>query len=246
MPAQDVPAPGDAPSAFEQLGRITLADRPMESVLQLVCQLVTEVTPGDVAASVGVRAGGRPETPVFVGQLAVELDEWQYQQGDGPCLAAVTDHVLVVVDDTRMDLRWPGYLAEAARRGCLSSLSVPLPLPLGDRLRGALNIYAREVAAFGAAERQRGCRFAGYAAVAVANMQAYQAAVRRAQHLQTALESRAVIDQAKGILMERYKLSADRAFQMMATLSMESNVKVREIAERVVRTGEMGLDSSGR
>ncbi|GAB3348862.1 ANTAR domain-containing protein [Modestobacter lapidis] len=244
MPAQDGPNPRDAPGAFEQLGQITLAEQTMESVLQLVCQLITEVMPGDIAASVSVLAGDRPETPVFAGQLAVDLDERQYSHGDGPCLTAATSREIVAIDDTRTDLRWREYLMEAARHGCLSSLSVPLPLD--DTLRGALNIYARRPAAFGADERERGSRFAGYAAVAVANMQAYQEAVRRGQHLQTALESRAVIDQAKGILMERYKLSADRAFQMMATLSMESNVKVRVIAERVVLTGEVGTSRSGR
>jgi GAF domain-containing protein len=200
--------------------------------------------PGDVAASVSVLADGRPETPVFAGQLAVDLDERQYQQGDGPCLSAATEGATVLVSDTRTDPRWPGYLPEAVRRGCLSSLSVPLPLD--NALRGALNIYARQAAAFSAGDRERGSRFAGHAAVAVANMQAHQAAVQRGEHLQTALESRAVIDQAKGILMERYKVSADGAFQMMATLSMESNVKVRGIAERVVSTGELGPGRSGR
>jgi GAF domain-containing protein len=244
MPTQDGPAPMDAPRAFDQLGRITLAEQTMESVLQLVCQLVTEVLPGDVAASVSVLADGRAETPVFAGQLAAELDERQYQQGGGPCLSAAADGEIVQIDDTRTDPRWPQYVPEAVRRGCLSSMSVPLPLD--DRLRGALNIYARRAGAFGPGDRERGSRFAGYAAVAVANMQAYQEAVLRGQHLQTALESRAVIDQAKGILMERYKVSADRAFQMMATLSMESNVKVREIADRVVRTGEIGPPRGGR
>ena len=244
MPAQDGPAPRDAPSAFDQLGRITLAEQTMESVLQLVCQLVTEVVPGDVAASVSVLAGGRPETPAFAGRLAVGLDERQYEQGGGPCLSAATGGAPVLVDDTRTDQRWPEYLPEAVRRGCLSSLSVPLPLD--DTLRGALNIYARQASAFGPGDLERSGRFAGYAAVAVADMQAYRAAVQRGQHLQTALESRAVIDQAKGILMERYKVSADHAFQMMATLSMQSNVKVRGIAERVVSTGELGPGRSGR
>ena len=244
MPAPDGPVPMDVPGAFEQLGRIALAENTMESVLQLVCQLATEVLPGDISASVSVLSGDRPETPVFAGRLALDLDERQYRQGDGPCLEAARTGRLVEVSDTRTDDRWPGYLPAAVDKGCLSSLSVPLPMD--ENLRGALNVYARQADAFDGDARDRSQRFAGYAAVAVANMHAYQEAVRHGEHLQTALQSRAVIDQAKGILMERYKLSADRAFQMMATLSMETNVKVREIAERVVRTGEVDARPSGR
>ena len=171
MPVPDGPVPLDVPGAFEQLGRIALAEHTMESVLQLVCQLATEVMPGDVAASISVLSADGPETPVFAGQLAMDLDERQYQQGDGPCLLAARSGDLVEVSDTRTDGRWPGYLSVAADKGCLSSLSVPLPM--GETLRGALNVYARQAAAFDDDARDRGHRFAGYAAVAVANMQAY-------------------------------------------------------------------------
>lgn len=82
-------------------------------------------------------------------------------------------------------------------------------------------------------------RLATYAVGPVSNMYLYESAVERAEHLQAALESRAVIDQAKGIVMERYKLTADQAFQILARLSMERNVKLRDIATRVVHTGEL-------
>jgi len=70
-------------------------------------------------------------------------------------------------------------------------------------------------------------------------MYLYESAVERAEHLKAALDSRAVIDQAKGILMERFKLSADQAFSALAQVSMETNTKVREIAERFVETGQL-------
>jgi AmiR/NasT family two-component response regulator len=82
-------------------------------------------------------------------------------------------------------------------------------------------------------------RFADYAVVPVSNMYLYENAVERAEHLAAALDSRAVIDQAKGILMERYKLTADQAFQALTRVSMETNTKVRDIAERFVRTGDL-------
>ena len=73
----------------------------------------------------------------------------------------------------------------------------------------------------------------------MANRYLYESAVERAAHLQTALDSRAVIDQAKGILMERFKLTADQAFQVLTRVSMETNTKVRDVAERFVRTGDL-------
>ena len=84
-------------------------------------------------------------------------------------------------------------------------------------------------------------RFAPYAAVAAGNLYAYQSARDMAENLQTALETRAVIDQAKGILMERHKLTADQAFQLLARASMTSNRKLRDVAEDLVRTGDLPL-----
>ncbi len=124
----------------------------------------------------------------------------------------------------------------AAERGCDTVLSVPLPVQ--ERVQGALNVYARATTASPARTRQLVSRFATYAVVPVSNMYLYESAVERAGHLQTALDSRAVIDQAKGILMERFKMTADQAFQALTRMSMESNTKVREVAQRFADTGE--------
>ncbi|MCU1671033.1 MAG: uncharacterized protein JWP40_3960 [Blastococcus sp.] len=107
-----------------------------------------------------------------------------------------------------------------------------------ELVSGALNVYRRAPAA--GSERTRGLasRFAAYAVVPVSNMYLYESAVERAEHLQAALDSRAVIDQAKGILMERFTLTADQAFQALARISMDSNTKVRHVAMRFVETGE--------
>jgi AmiR/NasT family two-component response regulator len=100
-----------------------------------------------------------------------------------------------------------------------------------------LNIYNREPHAFDEDSRAAAKKFVPYAAVAVTNMQSYQDARTMADNLQAALESRAVIDQAKGILMERHKLTADQAFQVLARVSMQNNIKLRSVAEELVTTG---------
>jgi GAF domain-containing protein len=227
----------NAAQALEQLGRLALAEHSMESILQAVVDLAKTVLPGDPEASITLLINDKPTTAVFTGQLARDCDESQYEQGHGPCLHAASTGELTEIADMQAETRWRDYVQQAGERGVLSSLSVPLPIT--DGVSGALNIYAREPNTFDADSRSAAVRFAPYAGVAVANMYAYQNAQNLAANLQKALDSRAVIDQAKGILMERYKLTAEQAFRALARISMQTNRKVRDIADQLVTTGEL-------
>lgn len=232
----------EVPDALERLGRLALREHSMESVLRTVVELAKQVLPGNPEASISLLVRGRPSTTASTGGLALDLDERQYDLGHGPCMESATTGALIEIADTASEQRWPDYCRAAVARGNGSSLSVPLPV---DQLvSGALNVYARVPHAFGVQARWAAQRFAPYASVAVANMHAYQDARTMADNLQVALESRAVIDQAKGILMERYKVTADAAFQALASVSMRSNTKVRDVAEHLVRTGDFGPGSS--
>jgi GAF domain-containing protein len=228
-----------AEEALERLGRLSLRALSMDGLLQTVADLTKAVMPGNPEASVSLLVKGTPSTVVSTGQLALDLDERQYERGHGPCLDAARTGELTVIADTRTDRRWPDYLPRAVERGCRSSLSVPLSVGEEQGVSGALNIYARQPGAFDADSRAVATRLAPYASVAAGNMYAYQSARDMADNLQRALESRAVIDQAKGVLIERYKLSADQAFQLMARASMHTNRRVRDIADHLVRTGEL-------
>jgi GAF domain-containing protein len=235
------PRPVDPAEALERLGRLSLRDLSMDSLLQTVADLSKAVMPGNPEASVLLLVKDRPSTVVSTGSMATDLDETQYDRGHGPCLHAARTGELTEIPDTRADDRWPDYVPRAVERGNLSSLSVPLSIDPDDQVTGALNIYARRPDAFDEASRSVATRFAPYAAVAAGNLYAYRSARDMADNLQTALESRAVIDQAKGILMERYKLTPDRAFQLLARASMTTNRKLRDIADHLVRTGELQL-----
>jgi GAF domain-containing protein len=223
--------------ALDRLGRIRLADHSMRSLLGEIAELAQQSLPGQLEASVTLLTGAAPVTAVYTGQLALDLDERQYACGHGPCLHAAAEGEAVEIRDTRADPRWRDFLDVAAERGCGSSLS--LPLPLHEAVSGALNIYARQNAAFDENSRAFARRFAAYGAVAAGNMLVFESALDRAKNLEAALASRAVIDQAKGILMERFKMTADQAFQALTRVSMETNTKVRDIAERFVQTGEL-------
>jgi GAF domain-containing protein len=235
------PQPADAAEALERLGRLSLRELSMDTLLQTVADLTKTVMPGNPEASVCLLVSDRPSTVVSTGALATELDETQYDKGHGPCLHAARTGEVTIIPDTRADDRWPDYTPRAVEHGNLSSLSVPLDIDADAQVTGALNIYARRPDAFDEASRSVATRFAPYAAVATGNLYAYQSARDMAANLQTALQSRAVIDQAKGILMERHKLTADQAFQLLAGASQTTNRKLRDIADHLVATGELRL-----
>jgi GAF domain-containing protein len=235
------PRPADPAEALERLGRLSLRELSMDSLLQMVADLTKTVMPGNPEASVLLLAKDQPNTVSSTGELATDLDESQYETGQGPCLHAARTGEVTEIRDTRADDRWPDYTPRAVEHGNLSSLSIPLAIDQDAQVTGALNIYARRPDAFDEASRSVATRFAPYAAVAAGNLYAYQSARDMADNLQTALESRAVIDQAKGILMERYKLTPDQAFQLLARVSMTTNRKLRDIADHLVLTGELNL-----
>jgi len=223
--------------AFDELGRMSFAEHSLESVLQRVTDLAARVLPGEPATSVTIVADGRSSTVAASHPLARELDQVQYAQDSGPCLEAATTGQVMELLDTSADERWGAFPGTAAQRGIRGVLSFPLPPQ--ELINGGLNVYARTSQPLDQSTRDLAARLAAYAVVPVSNMYLYESAVERAEHLRAALDSRAVIDQAKGILMERFKLSADQAFSVLAQRSMASNTKVRDIAERFVETGEL-------
>ena len=230
-------AAGAVQAAFDELGRLSFAEHSLASVVQRVTDLATAVLPGEPVTSVTVLERGKPTTAAASGELALTLDETQYRLGSGPCLSAATTGRPSELLNTQAPTEWREFAAHAAERGCGSVLSFPFPAP--EHVPGALNVYARRFTVSDPRTLDLLARFAAYAVVPVSNMYLDENALEKAGHLQTALDSRAVIDQAKGILMERFKLTADQAFQVLTRVSMESNTKVRDVAERFVATGDL-------
>jgi len=170
------------------------------------------------------------ESRAPTGKLPLEIDRLQQDLSEGPCLDAVFEHPTVHLDDIHEEARWPRFSRLAAENGLGSLLSFQL-FVIGDNL-GALNLYATQPHAFDEASESVGLVFASHAAIALAGAQ-------QEERLRTAIAGRDLIGQAKGILMERFRLTADQAFQALARVSMATNRKVREVAEDFVRTGEL-------
>jgi GAF domain-containing protein len=171
-------------------------------------------------------------TAAFTGDLSLILDERQYKQGHGPCLAALASGETLLIDDMTSETRWPDFAALAVDAGCHSSLSVGLPVH--ESVTGALNIYALKPAAFDDDAVTIAQTFAGYAAVALANAHRYDTQANLAEHLRTAMVNRAVIEQAKGIVMGERRCSNEEAFRILSKISMESNRKLRDVAQALV------------
>jgi GAF domain-containing protein len=223
-------------TALDPLGRLLLAGESTQSVLQRVVDLVRQAMPEGAEASITLLRNEQATTAAFTGELALQLDEMQYDRGHGPCLEAALGGHVVEIADARDEIRWPDYVPTFLAHGALSSIAVPVP---AAQLSAGLNVYAPVAQAFTDDDRQAIVEFAAYAGAALTNMDALQDARELAAHLQTAMKSRSVIEQAKGILIERHKLSPDQAFRLLAETSMHTNRKVRDLAEQLVRTGKL-------
>lgn len=224
--------PLDPTVAFAELGRIKLAETDLDGVLSRVAELAKLTIPEANEVSVTLVRGKGPHTAAFTGELALELDEWQYQQGRGPCLDASAAAATLSVPDMTAEIRWPDWTPRAAAAGARSSLSIGLPVQ--ESVTGALNIYGTKPAAFDDDAITLAQTFAGYADVALANAHLYHATASLAQQMQAAMESRAVIEQAKGILIGERRCTADEAFAVLTKLSQDSNRKLRDVAAALV------------
>jgi GAF domain-containing protein len=225
-----------ARAALDELGHLLLAAEDTQSVLQKIVGLVQQVMPAGAEASITLLRDEQATTAAFTGEVALHLDEMQYERGYGPCLEAALGGQVVEITDGRREGRWPGYVATFLEGGLLSSIAVPVP---AAPLVAALNVYAPQTDAFTDQDRHVLSDFAAYAAAALTNMDTLQDARDLAENLQRAMEFRSVIEQAKGILMERHKLTADQAFRVLAEASMHTNRKVRDLAANLVLTGEL-------
>jgi GAF domain-containing protein len=224
--------PLDARAAFAQLGELRFETTSMEAMLQRIAELAKRVIPRVAEASVSLIANDKATTAAYTGRLALDLDETQYGRGYGPCLEAAVGQEIREITDARAETRWPDYARISVERGSLSSLSVPVPVR--EAIHGGLNLYAAEAHAFDDDAKDVARAFASYAAVAVHNMHLYESTRELAENLDIAMRTRAVIEQAKGILMSQRRCGATEAFNVLAAASQRSNRKLRDIAQAIV------------
>ncbi len=218
--------------SFAALSQFFVGDLTVEAALLRVAEHTqAEIGPVDFVG-LTLLVEGRQRTAVFTDPASPEIDQAQYDTGDGPCLQAFETGEVVRVDSTRDDGPFPAFRKAAAAHGILSTLS--LPMTVDPRPVGAMNLYSHTEHGFDTTDLAHAAQFASHAAIVLANAQAYWDAHNLTLRLSEAIEFRAVIEQAKGILMVAQQCSPDEAFDLLITASQRENVKLRDIAQRIV------------
>jgi len=228
----------DPRAAFAELSTIMLGAQPLSETLSRIAQLAKQTIPGAAEVSVTLMQDGTVTSVSFTGPLAVQLDERQYESGFGPCMDAALSGATIPIDDTAQGGAYPDFGRVAFRHGITHTISIGLPVE--QRTVGALNVYGSGEGPFDETTAELATAFASHAAVAVSNAGLYASTATLAGNLQKALDSRAVIDQAKGVLMGRHRCSADAAFDLLVRQSSQRNRKLRDIAQDIVDEVQRG------
>jgi hypothetical protein len=200
-----------------------------------VAELAVNTIDGCDFAGLFMIDGDHVTTPVSTHPIVIELDGLQHRTGEGPCLDAITLGSSFYADDLSEDERWPIFGPAATALGVRSLYGLPL---LFNGTPGALNLYARYPQAFGVIDRGKAVLLAAMADLAFSSAQTHENEERRNTTLHAALATREVIGQAQGILMERERINSDEAFDVLRRASQHLNVKLRDVAQELVDTGE--------
>ena len=240
------PSTEDAPRATERrfaededlreslagLSQLATNRLPLEQLLTRVATYAVQAIPGANGAGLTLLEKGRSDTIVATADFVREIDDIQYGIGQGPCISAARDGRTVMSGSLGADSRWPRFGGTVARLGVHSVVSLPLVTP--DGVVGAMNVYARAKNAFDDRAAELGEIFAIPAAIAVQNAQVLAQTQRVAAQLKSALETRAVVDRAVGIMMSRSGGTEHEALERLRAMSQHEHQKLALVARQIV------------
>lgn len=227
----------DLHAGLGKVAAIVAGAQGVSHLLREVAEFAAQAIPGADGAGVALvdpRHGiASAQNWAATEPLVQEIDTIQYGElNEGPCITCMQSQRPTVSGSLGSDDRWPRFGGRVARLRMHSALA--LPLIVGEQVIGSINAYAKSRDAFAEHAVQLGCQFARPAAVSVYNAQLLTRAQERTLRLQRALDSRAVIDQAIGIIRSRSGGSAEEAFERLTHISQRENVKLHVVAERLV------------
>lgn len=209
------------------------AQRSTADTLRVIVEGAAHVVPGARWAGVSMIEGRKVVAKVPTDPIVAKLDDLQTELGEGPCITALRDHHTVLIADMSAETRWPQFCATAMQLGIHSLLSFQL-FVRSENL-GALNLYSAQTGVFSEDSIEVGTILAQHAAVALVG-------ATGEGHLQSALATRDIIGQAKGILMHRNRLSSVQAFALLTRTSQETNMKLVDVARWLVAEHNETLD----
>jgi AmiR/NasT family two-component response regulator len=213
-----------------------LRNRPNMDVDAVVTDLVETAAssiPGAQYAGITVvHKRTHVRTQAATHRYPVVLDDIQGRHLQGPCVSAQWEHHTVRIPDLTTEIRWPKYCRDALQATPVRSI-MSFELFTGGEMLGALNVYADQSNAFTGETEEVGLVLATHAALT-------WDAIRKEHQFASALASRDMIGQAKGMIMERYRINAVQAFEILKRLSQDSNTPLAQIAQRVVASDSDG------
>jgi GAF domain-containing protein len=221
---------------FAKLAETLQAAPTPAATAQEIVEYVREQLDADHAGLTLIRSRRRLETVAATDELVERADRLQYELGEGPCRDSSWHRETLLSTDLASDQRWPQWATKVCGLGVASVLAVELNT-VDDRRIGSINVYWTRRRAFTADDAAFANIFARHATLALAGSMSEAG-------LNTALDTRKLIGQAQGILMERYDLDEARAFEVLRRYSQDHNVKLRRVAEHLIATRR--LPSTGR
>jgi GAF domain-containing protein len=221
--------PNDVASALADAARTINSPLSLEETLETIVRTARDTVPGidEVGVTIAHR-NGLMETAAATSDLVRQLDALQYDHGEGPCVYAIEGRGVVQVDRLRDEKRWPKFRPPAVALGVRAQLGIELYVD--KQTLGGLNMYSVTTDVLPEGASQVAELFATHAALALGR-------AKQARDLNTAIVTRKVIGQAMGIVMERYGLNEDSAFNFLARVSQTSNIKLRKVAQEIVDQG---------
>jgi GAF domain-containing protein len=229
-------ASGPQPSELvlaERVRYLTVKDD-ISATLRSITELAVETTVSDSASITLIGAGGTLETAAATDEAAARADALQYELDEGPCLTAAENGGYYVIADTETDPRWSRWGPAVQQRVSIRSV-LSIHLFTADRMLGALNLYDCNQRAYSDEEIVASRVVAAHASVALARM-------RIEQDLWRTVDSRHLIGQAQGMLMERYSINSEQAFSVLRRYSQNHNIKLNVVAAQLVPTGRLPDD----
>lgn len=217
----------DIGKAIAAAARTIHQPRSLDETLQTIAEVARESIPGiDHVGISEVHKDGQVETRAAAGDLVQTLDDLQYSLSEGPCVDSLHESNVVLAPNIRNDRRWPRYVPQAVELGLKSQLAVKLYLDSAGTI-GRLNLYSTLSEELHPEAETLADVFAAHAAIALDH-------AHERETLNEALQTRKVIGQAIGLLMERYQMNEDRAFAFLVRASSHANTKLRDIAQELV------------
>lgn len=224
--------------AIRHLSQLILREETLDTTLLRIVELADRAIPDTIGVSITLKDKGKPFTAAATSPAVQAIDEQEYAVDEGPCISAMETGEIHRLPDVDHEERWPKFTEVCRREGLGSTFGVPLRV--GDEVYGAMNVYAAVPHAFKEEHEQAAQLLADQAGVALANSRTYDECSAKISQLEQALESRIVIEQAKGVIMARERCAADTAFAALRTRSQRQNRKLRDIAEEVVASATAG------